>query len=356
MATARTQQIADTRQGVRALSIARHSVPNPWRTWVAENLVLGIDAEEITQTLIGANIPEPEARAEVESAISHPYVKAAQHLAAKLQKLESCLNVHRAMGELSYGVETIERRSQLSEAEFLERYYAANRPVILTGMLAGNAAFSRWTPKYMRDTCGDAQVEIMAGRDKDPDYEVNSTQHKSKVPFRDYIDQVLSGRESNDYYLVANNGFFTREETKALYDDLPRFQDYLDPEKAMGQVFFWFGPAGTVTPLHHDIMNVLVAQLLGRKRFILISPDQTHLVYNNIAVYSAVDCEKPDYERFPRFRDAKAITCVLRRGEVLFLPVGWWHHVRALDVSMGVSYTNFKYPNHFEWSEPDIRW
>ena len=33
------------------------------------------------------------------------------------------------------------------------------------------------------------------------------------------------------------------------------------------------------------------------------------------------------------------------------MPVGWWHHTRALDVSMTVTFTNFIYPNHFIWEQ-----
>jgi ribosomal protein L16 Arg81 hydroxylase len=49
------------------------------------------------------------------------------------------------------------------------------------------------------------------------------------------------------------------------------------------------------------------------------------------------------------FRQATVINLILQPGEVLFMPVGWWHHVRALDVSVTVSFTNFVFPNHFKW-------
>jgi hypothetical protein len=67
---------------------------------------------------------------------------------------------------------------------------------------------------------------------------------------------VTRGGQSNDYYLVANNGFLDRPEARPLFDDLTMFPEYLDASKTAGQVFFWFGPAGTVTPLHHDVMNM----------------------------------------------------------------------------------------------------
>jgi hypothetical protein len=213
---------------------------------------------------------------------------------------------------------------------------------------------ARWTPDYLKRTCGDTVVEIMAGRDGDTRYEVNAFQHKQSIRFGDYVDMVTASDTSNDFYLVANNGFFGLPDVKPLFDDLWMFPEYLDRSHSKGQVFFWFGPAGTVTPLHHDVMNVLVAQIYGTKRVMLIPPDQTQLVYNHIGVYSEVNPEKPDFERFPRFRQAGAISVDVGPGDVLFIPVGWWHHVRSLSVSITVSYTNFVFPNSYDWNHPHL--
>ena len=46
---------------------------------------------------------------------------------------------------------------------------------------------------------------------------------------------------------------------------------------------------------------------------------------------------------------------VLEAGEVLFLPAGWWHQVRSLDMSITVTFMNFVFPNRFDWVHPDLR-
>ena len=86
----------------------------------------------------------------------------------------------------------------------------------------------------------------------------------------------------------------------------------------------------------------------------LISPNESHLVYNDVGVYSKVDCENPDYDSHPMFADVTKIELILEPGEVLFLPVGWWHHVRSLVVSISLSLNNFLVPNDYEWSNPEI--
>jgi hypothetical protein len=32
-------------------------------------------------------------------------------------------------------------------------------------------------------------------------------------------------------------------------------------------------------------------------------------------------------------------------GEILFMPFGWWHQVKALDFSLAITYTNFVWLN-----------
>ncbi len=326
-------------------------VPAPWRRWVAENRMRNADEGRIISTLVQNGIEESAARQEVESVVSHPYFQAGAKMAQRLAKLECLLGVYHDLSAQSSRATTVERRSSLTPEDFLENYYSANRPVILTGVMRNWAPLS-WNPEYLKKVCGDETVEVMTGRDSDPHYEANAYRHRTEIRFRDYVDMVTRGGESNDYYLVANNNFFERGAAKQLYHDLVPLPEYLDIGSMTQQVFFWFGPAGTITPLHHDTMNILVAQVYGRKRVTLVSPNQSHLLYNELGVYSDVDLENPDYERHPLFKKAQVIELVLSPGEMLFLPVGWWHHIRALDVSITLSFKNFVYPNSFHWKHP----
>jgi len=47
-----------------------------------------------------------------------------------------------------------------------------------------------------------------------------------------------------------------------------------------------------------------------------------------------VSLKSPDFERFPRFREALAAAQVaeLEAGDALFIPAVWWHHVESFDV------------------------
>jgi LPS sulfotransferase NodH len=325
------------------------AVPNAWKEWVGQSKLLKAKDDAIVDVLTNNGYSRAAALAEVQKVAANPYLVGGARTLQRLQKGASLLNALGQLASLDSGMKTVERRSNLSRNEFRDRYYAANRPVILTGLMTDWRAMTAWTPGYLKSIAGDQAIEVMTGRDADPKYERDSGKHRTEMRFADYIDTVYSGRVTNDYYLVANNLFFQRPEMQRLLKDFMAFPEYLNPATAARQCFLWFGPAGTLTPLHHDTSNILMAQVAGRKRYRLIPSWQWQYVYNSEGVFSDVDCEKPDLNRFPKFRNASVIDVVVQAGEVLFMPVGWWHHVRALDVSMTVSFTNFVFPNYFNW-------
>lgn len=325
------------------------SIPDAWKQWIVRNKRLGTTDDTIIDVLMSNGYSRESATAEVGKVASDPYLLAAAESERCRNKAVSLLNVLQKSAGLDSQAKVVERRTNLSRDEFRDRYYAANRPVIIEGLMTAWRAVETWTADYLKGMAGDQLIEIMAGRDADPKYEINAPNHRTMVRFADYIDRVYGGLVSNDQYLVANNRFFQQPETRSLMDDFASFREYLDPATVGERCFLWFGPAGTITPLHHDSCNILIAQVVGRKRFRLISALQWPYVYNNIGVYSDVDCENPDLDRHPLFRHANPIDVVLEPGQVLFLPVGWWHHVRALDVSISISFTNFVFPNHFNW-------
>jgi ribosomal protein L16 Arg81 hydroxylase len=228
----------------------------------------------------------------------------------------------------------------VSGDEFFHRYRNGNRPVILCEEMQDWPAMGRWSPDYLDQVCGNEMVQVMTGRESDADYEIRSERRRTTMRFGDYVRQVSSCGHSNDFYLVAQNDFMRSTGARRLYDDIVMFPKYLDNRRD-GFVFMWFGPAGTVTPLHHDTADIILAQVEGRKRVTMIPAAQKALVYNHIGVFGEVDCEQPDLIRHPLYRYADKFVFDLHPGEALFIPVGWWHHVRALDVSISVSFTNF---------------
>ena len=165
---------------------------------------------------------------------------------------------------------------------------------------------------------------------------------------------VVNGGDTNDYYMVASNRNFQRDKIKHLLNDINVYPDFLDSSNTEGKIKLWFGPGGTITPLHHDQTNLIGAQIYGKKLWRIISPDQTPFVYNYQAVFSQVDLENPDYNKYPLFKKVKIIEVILEPGEMIFIPIGWWHQVKSLNVSISLSFMNFIFPNYYKYQNPNL--
>lgn len=321
-----------------------------WQLWIAENKIRGVSDEILISTLVNQGFALELVETEVAKASSHPYIAAGYRIAEKQRKHEALMDLQNNLGLLSRSYGRIFVEENLSREEFLELYYSKNIPVVINGLMKNWPALNLWTLDYLKSKFGNEIVEIQMGRNSDPIYEENSDYLKQKISFGEYIDMILQGGETNDYYMTANNHVIENAKMKALLSDIEIFPEFLRPDHKPSELFFWLGPAGTITPLHHDRQNIFMAQVMGRKLIKLVAPEQTHLVYNHRTVFSQVDCENPNFERFPLFQKATVITGVLNPGQVLFLPNAWWHYVRALDISTTVTFTNFIYPNPiFEW-------
>jgi hypothetical protein len=321
-----------------------------WKKWLAEALMLYTDEAAILKIFTDNGLEGPSAKQCIREAIEDPYIEVARQYSQKLLKRDWLLRILRKSQRLSSYAHSVERRANLSSDELLEHYYSANRPVILTELLKNWTALAKWTPKYLKDNLGHHTVEVQAGRESDPVYEQNHIALKKKLSFGEYIDLITSLRESNDYYMTANNAESNQAIMETLLGDIQPFPEHLTADVAdihKGGARLLFGPAGTVTPLHHDMSNILFAQVRGRKRFLLYSPLQMRYMYHYRNYFSQVDPENVDRDRFPLFQKAKPIEFTIAPGEVLFLPVGWWHHVRALDLSISIAFSNFPFKNYY---------
>ena len=101
----------------------------------------------------------------------------------------------------------------------------------------------------------------------------------------------------------------------------------------------WLGNRVT-TPAHVDEWNNIGCVVAGRRRFTLFPPDQIGNLYIGPldfaptgAAMSLVSLKNPDFDRYPKFREALAAAQVseLGAGDALYIPPLWWHHVESLE-------------------------
>jgi Cupin-like domain len=344
------QTIADTRSEIAAT----RSIDDGWVQWIAENRLRDCTNESMMATMLQAGIPAALSAAAIHAMERNPVFIAARRVQQLQKKLESVIGNQQKLKELDSRYATVDKRADVPRAEFMERYAYGSRPLVLTDVAKQWPAMGRWSPQDLKARFGHLEVEIQAERSADPNYEVNKLNHRRKVRLGDFVDKVIAGGPSNDYYLTANNEILRQPEFTPLLNDIGTLPNFCKPEDLPRSASFWFGPAGTVTPLHHDTLMLCHTQIVGRKRWRFISPLDTPRLYNHFEVYSPIDLDRIDLARFPLFRDVTVLDVIVEPGETVFLPLGWWHQVTSLDVSLSFSYSNIDIPNEYAFANPSI--
>lgn len=323
-------------------------VDDEWRRWIAENLALDLPQASVIDSMVAAGISIEEAAREVDLAAKSPYLRGAALLRNRLKKREWLLSNYRKLNRLHRASGFIERRHKLSRGEFLDQYYTTNRAVILTGMMDDWPALRKWNLDYFANNFGDREIEVQFGRTAGENYEIECEKYTRKVRMADFVAMVRNAGKTNDFYLTANNNSSNKHVLPELWHDIVQISEYLC-NQGQGALngFFWMGPAGTITPFHHDLTNNFMAQVIGRKRVKIAPSWDIPLMNNHIHCYSKRDGRLMPPTPDPAFDEPQIHECVLERGEILFLPIGCMHFVEGLDISVTVSFTNFVFDNDF---------
>ena len=156
----------------------------------------------------------------------------------------------------------------------------------------------------------------------------------------DLLHELLALRDAATPPSIYAGAIPLRGELAGLPAENPN--PLLDP--AVEQlVSLWIGNRGR-TATHWDLPQNIACVAAGRRRFTLFPPEQLPNLYMGPLDFtlagqpvSLVEIDDPDYNRFPRFREALASAQVveLEPGDALYLPSMWFHHVESLD-ALGV--------------------
>ncbi|NXK35593.1 KDM8 protein, partial [Piprites chloris] len=218
---------------------------------------------------------------------------------------------------------------------FRDNYLIPERPVVLEGVMDHWPCMKKWSVDYFCQVAGCRTVPVELGaRYTDEEWS------QQLMTVSDFISQYIMDENSVGY--LAQHQLF--DQIPELKEDIS-IPDYCflgEGEEDDITINAWFGPGGTISPLHQDPQQNFLAQVLGRKYIRLYSPQDSENLYPHESQIlhntSQVDVEDPDLVKFPNFTKAAFQSCILMPGQILFIPVKYWHYVRSLELSFSVSF------------------
>jgi hypothetical protein len=320
-----------------------------WVEWIAHNTLRGASSESMLATLKDAGVDAAQASGFMAGLPNNPMFRAAEKMRARHERFARTMFHVQSLRERAPDYGHVEKRSRVPREEFMERYVRGCRPVVLTDLARDWPALQRWSFPEFKRRYGELTVQVQSGRDSDADFEINKVRHRRDTNFAAFVDRILTSDTTNDEYLTASNELLRRPEFAGLLDEVGPLPDYCDATGLRESAFLWVGPAGTRTPLHHDTVMLFHTQVVGRKRWRFVSPLSGPNLYNDFDVYSPVDFEALDLQRFPDAAKVKVLDVVVEPGETVFLPLAWWHQVSSLDRCISLSFTNLDLPNVFDF-------
>lgn len=236
-------------------------------------------------------------------------------------------------------LERVERydRGDLTPEDFYHRYVLPCKPVILTDALRDWPLYNMSQEESLVHFEG-LQGMIRAGDYVSKTFSKNRTfRAESMAAFVRAAQEYSATDDSEPPPYLGSNTMPESLEALIRWPDYFRRDQYIPPR-------IWIGPKGTVTPLHRDDTDNLFTQVWGEKAFILAAPHERSRLYAWTTYRqgglegSEVDAENPDYQKHPEAQRVNFLHLRIGPGDMLFIPDGWFHHVRSLSLSLSVNF------------------
>ncbi|XP_078659529.1 hypoxia-inducible factor 1-alpha inhibitor-like [Branchiostoma floridae x Branchiostoma belcheri] len=263
--------------------------------------------------------------------------------------------------QYSFPLETIPRLS-CTDPE-ADRLISEEKPVVLTDTHLVDSAL-KWDLDYLQANLGGGLCSVYESdnhkfmyfdekKAKERKYYTPCTR-RMEIPFEQFVRQLESSEETGGKRVYLQQTLNDTVGKNIVVDFLQFNWDWINKQQQkqnwglLTSNLLLIGMAGNVTPVHYDEQQNFFAQVKGYKRCILFAPEQIECLYPYPVHHpcdrqSQVDFDKPDYNRFPKFRYASGVEAVVGPGDVLYIPMYWWHHIESLLEGGHTTSVNFWY-------------
>lgn len=226
---------------------------------------------------------------------------------------------------------------KISKEDFIHQYMKPQKPVVIKQLSHDWPAYKKWNLSYLKKVAGDNIVPLYDSKPaKNRKYTYAPA---ARMKLRKYLELLEQGEKNLRmffYNLLTEAPQLTRDFT---YPDIG-----LKLFKRLPVLFV--GGKNAKVQMHFDIdlADLLLCHFGGKKRVYLFSPEQTKYLYRVPFSFSSlfdIDCENPDYKKYPALKHLKGELAELNHGDVLYIPQGYWHYIVYKDIGFSMSLRAF---------------
>ena len=234
---------------------------------------------------------------------------------------------------MSLNLSQIDRVDTITKEEFLKKYFKSQKPVVIERFIEDWPAFSKWNLSYIKEVAGDKIVPLYD--DRPVDHKDGFNEPHAKMKMADYID--LIEKEPTKFRIFLWN---VLKEVPVLQNDFTYPDFGLKLLKGLPMLFF--GGRDSYTFMHYDIdlANIFHFHFHGKKEIILFDQQQNDFLYkvpHSLITREDIDFSNPDFEKWPRLKQAKGYITNLEHGNVLYIPEGYWHYMKYITPGFSMS-------------------
>jgi hypothetical protein len=203
-------------------------------------------------------------------------------------------------------------------------------PLVIRGLVSHWPAFRIWNADHLTSRLGSCRVECFVSPRNEGSF-LQQASSTTSMTFADFIAHVFGTVEQHDrlYYLHISTAHPSYEVLAEDFE-IPQLLDAYNPD-ASG---IWIGQRGNVTPFHHDWWHSFLAQVSGRKRYTIVSPQDAGKLQRSWPAASRYDLAPAPFvsdEDTTLGNLEAAFEGVLEPGEMLYIPPYWFHQIETLD-------------------------
>lgn len=320
--------------------------------WTALKVAEGYSSSSIIDALQAAGCTESYAQSLLEAICQESSCALAAELMYKWRKMQSLTAILGDLLRATAGTTSYDEVRDASLPEEIESMHALNLPARIPQL-------TRWWPLLQKlnwETFGRNYGEVEVGTlpaEMDPrPYAFQTHDLLERFSLSDLL-HAWEKDHLKDRYVVARADILQDRRFGNIRDailPLPGVTDQPAEGSNPDLYRMWIGPPDTLTPLHHDHMSVILVQILGRKRVLLVGPRHYAQIDTDRYCFSAYR-QRPD--ELSRMLDGLGVenhVVTLEEGDGLLIPVGWWHAVESLTMSLSVTLQNLNFTPI--WKQP----